>query len=253
MFCVFAYIVLRACHSSKTHETSDHADDVTRREAATARRAWAGRTATESQVTTCLTNRTAGGTAMGSAGTISAFVVVGVISASSLEAQIPSHEFGVDVAIARTDLEGTGKPVYSVGFPMDVRVGFVTSRSWMLETRFAFRYFANGDVSRLDIGPGLNVLWRLRAGTGMAKQMGPYVTAGASVDLTRISSEGFDTQVTTRPSLNVGVGNRSGWGTAAFRPELFFERNFGAKDPGEFGFTPGFAAIGLRLGVSFWN
>ena len=176
------------------------------------------------------------------------------LSAGTLEAQMPRHEFGVDLGIASTKYDGGDGRVLFIGAPIDVRVGFVTASPLMFETRLNLVYVSTDDGSLMSFAPGVNALWRLGPGTGLANQMGPYLTGGVSLEYSRISSDFDDeSESATQFGINVGVGTRLGWGTAAFRPELFFQNNFASGDEDEFDYIPSNSTIGLRLGISLWR
>ena len=176
------------------------------------------------------------------------------LSAGALEAQAPRHEFGVDMGIASTKFDGGDGRVLQVGMPIDVRVGFVTATPLMFETRFNLSYVGTDDFSLLTFAPGVNALWRLGPGTGMANQMGPYLTGGVSLEYARFSNDFDDeSESATQFGINVGVGTRLGWGTAAFRPELFFAQNFESGDEEDLDYAPANSTIGLRLGISLWR
>jgi hypothetical protein len=178
----------------------------------------------------------------------------GMLFAGALEAQTPRHEFGIDLGIASAKPDD-GERALVIGTPIDVRVGFVTASPWMLETRFSFEYIGVDEGSALSFVPGVNLLWRLGPGTGLANQMGPYVTVGGSAEYSRFSSDAADdSESATQFGLNVGIGTRLAWGTAAFRPELFFAKVFesGDIDDDEI-FLPAGTAFGLRVGISLWR
>jgi hypothetical protein len=177
----------------------------------------------------------------------------GMLFAGALEAQTPRHEFGIDLGIASTKVDD-GDRLLMIGTPIDVRIGFVTASPWMLETRFGFEYVGADEGSLLSFRPGVNLLWRLGPGTGLANQMGPYVTVGGSVDYARFSSDAADeSESATQLGLNVGIGTRLAWGSAAFRPELFFAKAFESGDIEDDDFVPAGTAFGLRVGISLWR
>ena len=176
------------------------------------------------------------------------------LSATAVEAQMPSHELGIDLGIASTKYDGGDGRLLRIGTPVDVRVGFVTSSPLMFETRFSLSYTGTDDASLLAFTPGVNVLLRLGEGTGLAKQMGPYLTGGVALEYARFSTDFDDeSESATQFGVNVGVGTRLGWGTAAFRPELFFQQNFESGDELDLDHVPANSTIGVRLGISLWR
>ena len=177
----------------------------------------------------------------------------GLVFAGALEAQTPRHEFGIDLGIASVKAD-EGERVLMIGTPIDVRIGFVTASPWMLETRFGFEYLGADDGSLLSFSPGLNLLWRLGPGTGLANQMGPYVTVGGNAEYARFSSDITDeSESATQLGVNVGIGTRLAWGSAAFRPELFFQKSFESGEVEDDDFVPAGTAFGLRVGISLWR
>jgi hypothetical protein len=176
-------------------------------------------------------------------------VILAVATAASGQAQsAPKHEFGLDFVIGSLKSDGDDSRSLLMTTPFDVRIGFLTQGPLMVETRFGFSYFraGGGGGSALEFTPGINLMLRLGKGSGLHNQMGPYLTAGGSVDIARVSGGG-DSSTETQPGINVGLGTRMAWGSAAFRPELFFAKVFETDET--------FAAnvFGVRLGLSFFH
>src|SRR5688500_16833084 len=177
----------------------------------------------------------------------------GMLFAGALEAQTPRHEFGIDLGIASVKPD-EGERALIIGTPVDVRIGFVTASPRMLEPRSAFVYVGFDEGSVLSFTPGVNLLWRLGPGTGLANQMGPYVTVGGTAEYARFSSDAADeSESVTQFGLNVGIGTRLAWGSAAFRPELFFAKTFESGEVEDDDFVPAGTAFGLRVGISLWR
>lgn len=171
--------------------------------------------------------------------------------AVAVQAQTPRHEFGVDMAIASIKRDGSDRYL-RVAAPIDVRIGFLTASPLMFETRFGFEYLRADEGSVMQLAPGINALWRLGPGTGLANQMGPYITGGVTLEYYRESFEGGSDSA-KQFGANVGIGTRLGWGPAAFRPELVFQKSFESGNQTDGDFVPGLTAIGVRLGVSLWR
>lgn len=160
----------------------------------------------------------------------------------------------MDLGVTSTKRDGFDGRILRIGSPVDVRLGFVTSRPLMLETRFRLGYTRSEDAWGLSLGPSLNLLWRLVHGSGYANQMGPYLTAGAGVEYTRVRGPATNgTQSATQLGVTLGLGSRIGWGTAAFRPELFIHRVFESHTPGDPQHVPASSTVGARLGISLWR
>ena len=167
----------------------------------------------------------------------------------------PKHEFGIDLVIASVKPTSDDVPSALIPrtllatTPLDVRIGFLAQGRMMLETRFGFSYVKVGDTddneggSALEFTPGLNLMFRLGKGSGLHNQMGPYFTVGGTFDISKSSGE----ETTKQPGINVGLGTRIAWGSAAFRPELIFAKVFETDD--SFGAT----VFGVRLGLSFFH
>ena len=174
-----------------------------------------------------------------------------VVLAATAQAQTPRHEFGVDMGIASIKYDGEDR-FLRVAAPIDVRIGFVAASALSFETRFAFEYLRDDDASEMHLTPGINAIWKLGPGTGLANQMGPYITGGLSLEYFRESFED-ESDSATQFGANIGIGTRLGWGSTAFRPELFFHKGFEKGSETDDDFIPGLTAIGVRLGVSFWR
>lgn len=188
------------------------------------------------------------------AGPLVGFTVLVAVSAIRTQAQMPAYEFGVDLGITSTKRDGIDGRTFRIGSPVDVRIGFVTSGPLMLETRFRLGYTRTEDAWGLGVGPSLNVLWRLVPGKGYANQMGPYLTAGAGLEYSRARGPATNgTQSATQFGVTLGLGSRIGWGTAAFRPDLFIHRGFESHTLGDRQHVPANSTIGARVGISLWR
>ena len=178
---------------------------------------------------------------------LSGVCCVTAMTAPGIAAQgAPKHEFGVDLSIASVKAEGSSESLFSVQTPVDVRIGFASASTVMLETRFGFAYLSGGGDSQMLFTPGLNAILRIGSGSGPHNLMGAYLTGGAAAQVSRVSSSGTSNSE-TRFAINVGLGTRLAWGDAAIRPEAFFSQLF-KKDN-----SPAVTSFGLRIGFSFWH
>ncbi len=157
----------------------------------------------------------------------------------------PHHEFGVDLALVYQSPSG-GTGVFRVMTPVDVRLGFVSTGRVSLEPRFVLDFATASGSTVYNIGPDLNVLWKLGPGSGPYNLMGPYLTAGAGVNIISFGSGSTSGATFT---LNAGLGSRIRYGSGAFRVEGFV------------GYTPkntslgtvSTLSIGARGGISLWH
>jgi len=161
------------------------------------------------------------------------------------------HEFGVDLSLMYTK-EGSGCStdcsLFRALTPVDVRIGFLSSGPLSVEPRFALSYITGGGAHLLQFTPGLNVLYGFGTRSGLHNSMGPYLTGGAALSLTHVGAGGTSTSA-TQVSVNVGIGTRKAWGSAAFRPEAFFRYNFENSGKG----IPASFDLGARIGLSFFH
>lgn len=163
-------------------------------------------------------------------------------------AQQVHHELGIDLGLAYNHLGSLNGiscssdcGTFSMGTPVDVRVGFASTGATSFEPRFTFNYVSHAGSHILRFDPDANVLFGL---AGSARS-GPYVTVGAGIDIISAGGGG-SSETATQVSLNGGVGTRSpdGW-----RPEAFFRYNFPNSGKG----IPSSYDIGVRIGYSFWR
>jgi hypothetical protein len=183
--------------------------------------------------------------------TLFAAVVAATLGAADAEAQkAPTKEFGVDVVLSSTGFDGGESRVTRFNAPFDVRIGFLNDSPLSIEPRFAFSWAANENQSLLTFTPSLNMLFRISNGVGVNKHMGGYLALGALMDLERYSFEGTlssEDDTATQFGVTLGAGTRIEWGTAAFRPELFFAKRIEKND------APGSNTFGVRFGISFFQ
>ena len=153
----------------------------------------------------------------------------------------PRYELGGDFAASYTkpsDVDGG----INMGLPVDVRMGFLTHKKLMWEPRLSFLLTTIG-ATTYTITPGLNVLYRLKAGSGPYKLVrAPYITGGVGMSFYDLGG-GSGSQF----SLGAGVGKRIPFGSAATRIEAFLGYAF------ESDALPSSFSLGTRIGLSFWR
>ena len=167
-------------------------------------------------------------------------------------AEAPKHELGVDVSMAFEKV-GSGCATNCSGFvlstPVDVRLGFLMSSGLSIEPRFTLNWVTGFGGHALQFTPDVNVLIPFGTRSGQHRLMGPYFTGGASLAVINTGVSGGASASSTQFGLNVGVGLRRAWESAAFRPEAFFRYNFENTSKG----IPSSFDIGARLGISFFH
>jgi len=155
------------------------------------------------------------------------------------------HELGVDLALVYQSPSG-GSGVFRIMTPVDVRLGFVSSHSLSFEPRLTMVVASTSGSTVYNIGPDLNLLWKLGAGSGPRRLMGPYLTAGLG---TNIISFGSGNNSGATLTFNGGLGTRVPWGPGAFRVEGFVA--FTPKNNSLA--VPNTLSIGVRGGISLWH
>lgn len=183
----------------------------------------------------------------------SALVVAGLTLAPALAAAqhsmgaMPSHEFGADLTLyyGNYSLAGASQSHFVIATPVDLRLGFVTSKTLVVEPRIGFAYDSKGTgtSSLLAFAPDLNFLFNLGGGT---YRQGMYLTAGAGLNL--LSAGGGGGSV-TQLALNGGIGTRVPFESAAWRLEAFVK--YLTKDTSKG--VPSELRIGARVGLSLWH
>jgi hypothetical protein len=171
----------------------------------------------------------------------------GLLSAGVAQAQ--KHEFGVDLGLVSSKLDGVDDRALTISTPIDVRIGFVSAGKLSWETRFGLSYLSFGDIKSLDFTPGVNVLYKLGAATNT---QGLYVTGGASYTISSFD-DGTGDVSQNQPGVNVGIGHRKPMGTASLRTELFFASHFESGTAGDTDFAPARTDFGIRFGISLWH
>ena len=161
----------------------------------------------------------------------------------------PRHEVGVDLAAQYSNQgDGIGSGI-QIAEPVDVRVAFLSASRILFEPRLAFALDTKGTgtSSAYTFTPGLDVLYRLKRGTGTYGLMGaPYFIGGAQLDFVRAGVNNV-TSSGTQFALDAGVGKRVPYGSSALRLEGYVSYAF-ATD-----LLPRMFAIGTRVGLSFWH
>jgi hypothetical protein len=174
--------------------------------------------------------------------TLAGLALASAVFTAPALAQGRETEFGVDLAVRWMKSSGGGDAVLQLQTPVAVRVAFHTAGSLAVEPRFTATFLLASGGNAYVLDPGVNLLFGL---PGRPHNDGAYCTVGADVGITG------GTGMTSRSvwSLNAGVGLRRPMGKAASRAEVFL------------GFTPkqgttvteSIFAVGLRLGISFFN
>jgi hypothetical protein len=163
----------------------------------------------------------------------------------------PSHEFGVDLSGMYTNM---GSPcaencgALTIATPVDLRIGFLMEGPWSVEPRLGLLYQAStsGEGHVLQFTPGINVLYAFGARSGPNGVIGPYLTAGAALEVADLGDFGGSA---TQVAVNLGLGQRMAWGSAAFRPEAFVRYRFRNAYDG----VPSYFDLGVRIGVSLFR
>ncbi len=167
-----------------------------------------------------------------------------LLPSAALAQARPRYEFGVDANVAYT-MPDEGENAFTIGIPLDVRVGILNPGPMSFEPRFTFNHVSVDGGSLTTFTPGVNLLYQ--AGKRAVVQRGMYFTAGLALNYGRVSFEdatGDDvTESNTDPVINFGIGTRRGINQGAFRPEGYFA----------YGFDSETIQIGGRFGISFWK
>ena len=154
------------------------------------------------------------------------------------------HEVGVDLGVVYSKPSGSDG-VISIGTPVDVRLGFVSSGKLEVEPRFTFLYASGGGNNAYTFTPDINFLFGLGADNN---KKGPYFTVGAGVDLAHASIGGVSGS-TSQFNFNGGLGTRVPYESGAFRLEAFARYHLKNTSKG----LPNQLDIGARIGLSLWH
>jgi hypothetical protein len=174
-----------------------------------------------------------------------ALVTVPSIAAAQHSMDNPKHEFGVDLGVVYSKPKG-GDGVFSIGTPVDVRIGFVSSGKMEIEPRFTFNYASGSGNNAYIFTPDINLLFGLSADNN---KKGPYVTVGAGVDLTHLKVSGLPGTSTSQFNFNGGIGTRVPYESGAVRLEAFARYLLKNTSKG----LPNTLDIGARIGLSLWH
>lgn len=181
----------------------------------------------------------------------SALVITGMMLAPALAAAqhamggMPAHEAGVDLGIVYS--KGSGAPgVFSIGTPVDVRLGIIMHSGWTLEPRVILQYASGGGNNAHNIDLDVNALFPV--GTGSNYRKGMYLTAGGGLDFQGASVGGLSNSGTLL-QINGGIGTRVPYESGAIRMEAFVKYTFQDTGLG----VPNTFDIGGRIGLSLWH
>src|SRR5574341_1840533 len=174
--------------------------------------------------------------------------LAGVPAAAVAQHMDAKHELGVDLGIVYNKL-GSGCSVdcgsVSIGTPVDVRFGFVSSGALSFEPRFTLGYISGGGDHILTFSPDVNLLYRMGSSTA---RKGMYLTGGAGISLVSASIGGTSSSA-SQLSVNGGIGTRVPYESGAWRLEAFFRYNLENSGKG----IPSSIDIGARIGISLWH
>ena len=161
----------------------------------------------------------------------------------------PQHEVGVDLIgfYQHQSLIGGGSFNHVlVMTPVDLRAGFLSGDKLSVEARLVFQYDSKGGVDTVTLAPkasyvfapDVNLLWGFQS-----NKHGPYVTAGAGVNLQNFGI------ATSQFGFNGGLGTRVPYESGVIRLEAFAQ--YLLKNSGKN--LPNTLNIGARVGLSLWH
>ena len=180
----------------------------------------------------------------------SALIVTGMMLAPAVAVAqhdmggMPPHEVGVDLGIAYLSPSG-GNSIFSIGTPVDVRLGFVMHSGWSFEPRVIFQYLSSSGNSIHNIDLDANALFPV--GSGSTYRKGMYLTAGGGLDFT--NTAGITGRSGTLLQINGGIGTRVPYETGAIRLEAYAKYRLQDTSIG----FPNTFEIGGRVGLSLWH
>jgi hypothetical protein len=174
-----------------------------------------------------------------------ALTLVPALAVAQHSMENPKHEVGVDVGLVYSKPSG-GDGVFSIGTPVDVRIGFVSGGKLEVEPRFTFNYASGSGSNAYSFTPDINLLFGLSAD---GNKKGPYLTAGAGVNLAHVKISGLPGQSASQFNFNGGIGTRVPYESGAIRLEAFARYLLKNTSKG----LPNILDIGARIGLSLWH
>ena len=166
----------------------------------------------------------------------------GIARAQHTMGGMPAHEAGVDLGIAYS--KGSGQSgIFSIGTPVDVRLGIIMHSGWTLEPRVILQYASGGGNSAHNVDLDVNALFPV--GTGNTYRKGMYLTVGGGLDFLGSSTTASGTLL----QINGGIGTRVPYESGAIRMEAFAKYIFQDTGIG----VPNTFQIGGRIGLSLWH
>lgn len=160
----------------------------------------------------------------------------------------PKHEIGVDLIgfYQHQSLAGQSFNHVVAMTPVDLRAGFLSGDKASVELRLVFQYDSKGGADTLTFAskssyvfnPDVNLLWGFQS-----NKHGPYLTAGAGVDLRNFGVS------TSQFGFNGGLGTRVPYESGVIRLEAFAQ--YFLKNTGKG--LPNTLNIGARVGLSLWH
>lgn len=179
---------------------------------------------------------------------VAALALVPAMAAAQHSMENAKHELGVDLGVLYSKPKGSDG-IFSIGTPVDVRVGFVSGSRLEVEPRFTFNYASGGGDNAYVFTPDVNLLFGLSAN---GNRKGPYLTAGAGVDLAHVKVStplGSVSSSTSQFNFNGGIGTRVPYESGAIRLEAFARYLLKNTSKG----LPNTLDLGARVGLSLWH
>lgn len=175
----------------------------------------------------------------------STLLAAGLVLAPALAAAqhsmgaMPAHEVGVDLSMAYLKPSG-GTGFFSLGTPVDVRLGFVMASGWTLEPRVILALQSGGGTTLHNFDLDLNALFPV----GGTYRKGMYLTVGAGADFV-----GGGGTSGTLAQFNGGIGTRVPYESGAIRLEAYLKYHLQNTSL----LVPNTLEIGGRVGLSLWH
>lgn len=180
----------------------------------------------------------------------SLLVVTGMVLAPALAAAqhnmgAPAHEIGVDLGVSYLKPSGLHS-IFTIGTPVDARLGFVMHSGWTLEPR-VFILIQSAAGTAHDVALDVNGLFPV--GTGSNYRKGMYLTGGGGLEFLGGNLSGLPSVSGTVFELNGGLGTRVPYESGAIRLEANVKYRFQDTSIG----VPNTFEIGGRIGLSLWH